>query len=106
MPSISITTFTLEPLKEYLEAKENRGEKFKWIRRIAFGSLAVGFGAAGLYYNNEVKIYYDKYNDYKSLNTLVHDENWDKVEENKKTRNIMYSVSISCAALFVISIPF
>ena len=98
--------FILEPLKEYAEDKKNRKERFKWIRRIAFGSLALGFGAAGIYYNNEVKIYYDKYNDYKSYNSVIHDENWDKVEENKKTRNIMYSLSGCCVALFVISVPF
>lgn len=98
--------FILAPFKEYVESKKNRKKSFRLIRRIAFGSLAVGFSAAGMYYNNEVKIYYDKYNDYKSYNTLVHDENWDKVEENKKTRNVMYSLSGCCAALFVISIPF
>ena len=31
--------FTLEPLKEYLEAKKSRRKRFQLIRRIAFGSL-------------------------------------------------------------------
>jgi hypothetical protein len=98
--------FDLEPLKGVLEVKKKKSERFQWIRRISFGSLAAGFFAAGIYYNNEVKINGDKYTDSKASNSSTHDKNWDKVEENRKARNIMYSVSGGCAVLCAISIPF
>jgi PEGA domain. len=76
----------------------------RWTRRLVFGLLAAGCGGVGAYYNQAAG---NAYSDYSHLNegSDFHTQ-WEKVETDRITRNVLYSFAGAFAAAFIISIPF
>jgi hypothetical protein len=79
-------------------------KKGRWKRRIMFGLLAAGCGGVGAYFNQAAD---NAHADYSNLNPgSDFDSQWKKVETDRTTRNVLYSVAGVFAAAFIISIPF
>jgi len=82
-------------------------KKFRLVRRIAFTSLALGFGSLGYYFETQAK---SSYSDYQGLragsNQSEFDDCWNSFRTNSKNRNIYYALSGVSLGLFAISIPF
>jgi TolB-like protein len=74
-------------------------------RRIVFGAFAAGCAGVGAYFNQAAA---NAYSDYSRPNQTpnAYDTDWNKVQTNATTRNVLYSVAGVLAAAFVISIPF
>ncbi len=106
--------------KAYLDSlKQIKKRKHRIVRRIVFGTLAGGFAALGLYYNEEVQSALDDeaeaYKYYSQLEETApyYDQSWDAVEKAmKKTdnlsrkRNADYIFSGIFGISFALSIPF
>jgi hypothetical protein len=100
--------YTLSRSKAWLDSvaafKPTKHSHGRWARRIVFGLLAAGCGGVGAYFNQAAD---NAYKDYSALNkTSDFDAQWEKVETNRKTRDILYWVGGGFALAFVISIPF
>jgi hypothetical protein len=106
--------YTLEHTKAWKDstaaAKDARYRKIRWVRRIGFGSLAIGLGAAGIYFNDRANYYYDTYKhlqwDTSTNATPDYDSYWQWTEKSRNRRNAAYILSGLCATGFAISIRF
>lgn len=76
------------------------------IRRVIFGSLTLGFTAAGIYTNNEISKLEEEYHSSDHSNQVVYDKTWKDIKNYKVRRNAFYGAAIGSATLFLISIPF
>jgi hypothetical protein len=95
---------TLAPLPA--PAGEGHYRTVRWIRRIAFGALAVGCGAAGAVFNQRSNGRYDDYRANSGFSGALHDGNWRSVTNAELTRNIFYAAGGVFFAAFVVSITF
>jgi hypothetical protein len=107
--------FTLEHTQAWKDSTEKvkkaRYRRGRWVRRIGFGTLAIGFGAAGYYFNSKTSEYFDLYTNKQwdtSNNNSRPDYNvyWDNAEVNRKRRNAAYVAAGVCAAALGVSIRF
>jgi hypothetical protein len=76
------------------------------VRRITFGVLAAGSGAAGILFQIRSAKLYNDYKADRSYDIAQHDEDWQSVTNAEKKRNVFYALAGVFAAAFAISIPF
>lgn len=102
--------YTLEHTREYLDslaaAEEAAYRRIRWIRRIAFGSLAAAFCGGGLYFEMESNDSYDRYMAYEGYDEDKHQKNWDEIEQAHLLRNILYAAAGACGLGLAVSIRF
>ncbi len=94
------------PLALSKEAKNRQHKKRQWIRRAAFGALAVGGLSAGIYFNGIAEEERTAYDSYKGGNAAAHKENWQAIEDAKTKRTVSYIGAAIGAVGLSISIPF
>jgi TolB-like protein len=101
--------YELAHTKAFLDSTAAAGKtthkKRQWARRIVFGTLAAGSAGFGAYFNQAAE---NSYTDYSRLGqtSSYYNSQWNNVQTNQTTRNVLYSVAGVFAAVFVISIPF
>jgi len=100
----------LKHTKEYLDSiaavKKVIRRKIQWVRRIAFGAIAAGCGAMGIYMNYKSNEAYDKYMADKNQFSGNHEQLYDDVEKYEIIRNVMYGLAGGFGIGFAFSIPF
>jgi hypothetical protein len=102
--------YTLTHTKAFLDSiaitEKAAHLKWRWVRRIGFGSLAVGSGVAGLLCNSLSEKRYDKYMANTSFDDPQHAADWESITNTQKTRNVLYILACVFGAATVASIPF
>jgi PEGA domain/Curli production assembly/transport component CsgG len=97
-------SFNLAHTDEFLKLQKRKKQNVIWSFRGGFGAAALGFCAAGVYYNK-------KFNDYdrtySSITTIGdHSAEWNNVQTAENRRNLMYSLAGVCSGAFVITLFF
>ncbi|MBN1758193.1 MAG: PEGA domain-containing protein [Chitinispirillaceae bacterium] len=103
--------FTLERSQAWKDSvglfqKQRFYRKWRWVRRVAFGTGAVLAGGLGMYYDAQTSDAYDKYMETTEYDRAVHNANWNATEEKARARNFWYGMAGVLGAGCLISIPF